>query len=133
LGGYLGDRLGSVTASVIALVAAVPCLLGFFFSPPAIGTGLLLLGSIFLSVQNAPGVVIVQSLLPRNLGMALGLINGVAFGVGSILVTAVGIAVTRFGPETALIDVSVMPLLGAAAYLVVAKRLAPQLRPVAGA
>jgi MFS transporter, FSR family, fosmidomycin resistance protein len=132
LGGYLGDRLGSVTASVVALVAAVPCLLGFFFTPAPVGTGLLLLGSILLAVQNAPGVVIVQSLLPRNLGMALGLINGVAFGAGSVLVTLVGVAVTRFGPETALVDVSVMPLIGAAAYLVVARRLSPgRLRPAA--
>jgi len=76
----------------------------------------------------------VQALLPRNLGMALGLINGVAFGAGSILVTAVGVAVTRFGPETALIDVSVMPLFGAVAYVFVAKRLAPALlRPAASA
>jgi FSR family fosmidomycin resistance protein-like MFS transporter len=125
LGGYLGDRLGSVAASVIALVAAVPCLLGFFYAPAPLALGLLMLGGILLAVQNAPGVVIVQSLLPRNLGMALGLINGVAFGAGSVLVTLVGVAVTRFGPETALIDVSVMPLLGAAAYLVVARRLAP--------
>ena len=133
LGGYLGDRLGSVTASVVALVAAVPCLLGFFFAPPVAGVGLLLLGSVFLAVQNAPGVVIVQALLPRNLGMALGLINGVAFGAGSVLVTVVGVAVTRLGPETALVDVSVMPLLGAVAYLVVARRLSPALlRPVAG-
>jgi FSR family fosmidomycin resistance protein-like MFS transporter len=130
LGGYLGDRLGSVTASVCALVAAVPCLLGFFFAPAVASVPLLLLGSVLLAVQNAPGVVIVQSLLPRNLGMALGLINGVAFGAGSVLVTVVGVAVTRYGPETALIDVSVMPLLGAAAYLVVARRLSPvQLRP----
>jgi FSR family fosmidomycin resistance protein-like MFS transporter len=134
LGGYLGDRLGSLTASVVALVAAVPCLLGFFFAPPEVGIALLLLGSIFLSVQNAPGVVIVQALLPRNLGMALGLINGVAFGAGSVLVTAVGVAVTRLGPQTALVDVSVMPLLGAIAYLVVARRLAPALlRPAVGA
>jgi len=127
LGGYLGDRLGSLTASVVALVAAVPCLLGFFFSPPAAGIALLLLGSVFLSVQNAPGVVIVQALLPRNLGMALGLINGVAFGAGSVLVTIVGVLVTNFGPETALVDVSVMPLAGAAAYLIVGRRLAPAL------
>jgi FSR family fosmidomycin resistance protein-like MFS transporter len=134
LGGYLGDRLGPVTASVVALVAAVPCLLAFFFAPPALGVGMLLLGSVFLSVQNAPGVVIVQSLLPRNLGMALGLINGVAFGAGSVLVTAVGVAVTQAGPEAALIDVSLMPLLGAAGYLIVAKRLAPALlRPAPGA
>jgi FSR family fosmidomycin resistance protein-like MFS transporter len=134
LGGYLGDRLGSVSASVIALVAAVPCLLGFFFTPPPVAIGLLLIGSVLLAVQNAPGVVIVQSLLPRNLGMALGLINGVAFGAGSVLVTLVGVVVTRFGPEAALIDVSVMPLVGAAAYLVVARRLSPAtLRPAAGA
>jgi FSR family fosmidomycin resistance protein-like MFS transporter len=127
LGGYLGDRLGPVTASVIALVGAVPCLLAFFYAPPAFGIVFLMLGGILLAVQNAPGVVIVQSLLPRNLGMALGLINGVAFGAGSVLVTVVGVAVTRYGPETALIDVSVMPLLGAAAYLVVARRLSPAL------
>jgi MFS transporter, FSR family, fosmidomycin resistance protein len=133
LGGYFGDRLGPVTASVVALVAAVPCLLAFFFAPPVLGLPMLLLGSIFLAVQNAPGVVIVQSLLPRNLGMALGLINGVAFGVGSALVAAVGLAVTQYGPEAALIDVSVMPLLGAGAYLLVAKRLAPVLRPATGA
>ena len=131
LGGYLGDRLGSVAASVVALVAAVPCLLAFFFLPPAFGIAFLLLGSVCMAVQNAPGVVIVQALLPRNLGMALGLINGVAFGAGSILVTVVGVAVTRLGPETALIDVSVMPLIGAAAYLIVARRLTPALlRPV---
>lgn len=134
LGGYLADRFGPIAVSVGALVIAVPCLLAYFVAPPGIGTALLLLGSIFLTVQNAPGVVIVQSLLPRSLGMALGLINGVAFGAGSVLVTVVGVAVTRYGPETALIDVSVMPLLAAAAYLVVAKRLTPaQLRPASGA
>jgi FSR family fosmidomycin resistance protein-like MFS transporter len=125
LGGYLGDRLGSVAASVAALLASVPCLIGFFFAPQPFALLLLLLGSVFMAVQNAPGVVIVQSLLPRNLGMALGLINGVAFGVGSVLVTVVGVLVTRSGPQTALFDVSLMPLLGAAAYIVVAKRVTP--------
>ena len=125
LGGYLGDRLGSITASVVALAAAVPCLAGFFFAPQPEALALLLFGSVLLAVQNAPGVVIVQSLLPRNLGMALGLINGVAFGAGSALVTLVGLAVTRYGAQTALLDASLLPLLGAAAYAVVARRLAP--------
>ena len=133
LGGYLADRFGPIAVSVVALVMAVPCLLAFFIAPPALGVGLLLLGSIFLTVQNAPGVVIVQSLLPRSIGMALGLINGVAFGAGSVLVTVVGVVVTQQGPQAALIDVSLMPLFGAAAYVVVAKRLTPaQLRPATG-
>jgi hypothetical protein len=47
-------------------------------------------------------------------------------------VTIAGAFVTRFGPEAALIDVRVMALFGAAAYLAVARRLSPAvLRPAA--
>lgn len=123
LGGYFGDRIGPVAASLAALVLAVPCLLGFFVLPMPLGIPALMLANVLLSVQNAPGVVIVQSLLPKNLGMALGLINGVAFGVGSLLVTAVGVFVARLGPESALWGVSFMPLLAACAFIVIGKRL----------
>lgn len=132
LGGYLGDRLGPVPASVASLVLAVPCLLGFFVAPGPLALGLLMLANLLLAVQNAPGVVIVQSMLPKNLGMALGLINGVAFGAGSLLVTVVGVAVSRVGPGAALEAVSLAPLVAAAAYLVVSRRLEPaMLRPAA--
>jgi FSR family fosmidomycin resistance protein-like MFS transporter len=123
LGGVLGDRIGAVPASVAGLCLAVPALLGFFVLPGAAGIAALLAGSVFLAVQNAPGVVIVQAMLPKRLGTALGLINGVAFGIGSALVTGVGVIVTHLGPQAALIDVSLMPLAGAAAFLLVARRI----------
>jgi FSR family fosmidomycin resistance protein-like MFS transporter len=91
---------------------------GWFF------VALLLSGSILLAVQNAPGVALAQAMLPRNLGMALGLMNGVAFGVGSAAVTAIGFLIEWVGPTAALIDVSVMPLLSAASYILVARRIA---------
>jgi FSR family fosmidomycin resistance protein-like MFS transporter len=125
LGGTLGDRFGPVPASVLALLGAVPALAGFLVAPQPLALGFLLLGGVLLAVQNAPGVVIVQSLLPRNLGMALGLINGVAFGAGSALVTVVGVLVTRFGAPNALLGASLMPVLAAVAYLIVARRLSP--------
>jgi hypothetical protein len=56
--------------------------------------------------------------------MALGLINGVAYGAGSALVTGVGVYVTHAGPQTALLAVSCVPVLSAAAYLMVGKRVA---------
>jgi FSR family fosmidomycin resistance protein-like MFS transporter len=122
LGGYLGDKIGSIAISILSLALAVPALIAFFYTPLPYAIAFLLLGNVLLTVQNAPAVVIVQSMLPKNLGMALGLINGVAFGAGSALVACVGVAVTQWGPQTALMQVAVMPLLAAAALTVVSRR-----------
>jgi FSR family fosmidomycin resistance protein-like MFS transporter len=124
LGGYLGDRVGPISASATSMVLAVPCLLGFFFLPPAAAIPSLMLANVLLSVQNAPGVVIVQSMLPKNLGMALGLINGVAFGAGSLLVTVVGIFVAHAGVEPTLRAVCFVPLVAAATFIFIGRRLA---------
>ncbi len=122
-GGSLSDRFGAVRVSVAALVGAVPFLFGFFVVPGATGVPLLLVASVLLAVQNAPGVAIVQAMLPRNLGMALGLMNGVAFGFGSGLVALLGIVVAGAGAAVALEAVSGMPLLAALSYAAVAPRL----------
>jgi hypothetical protein len=55
--------------------------------------------------------------------MALGLMNGVAFGAGSALVTAVGFGVARIGAANALLDVSALTLLCAATYWLAGRRL----------
>lgn len=123
LGGYFGDRLGSVVASVLALILAVPCFVGFFFAPLPWAIGLLLLGNALMTMQNSPGVVLVQTMLPKNLGMALGLVNGFSFGVGSMLVTGAGFVVTYYGPGTALLFASVAPLVAASAYIAISRRL----------
>jgi FSR family fosmidomycin resistance protein-like MFS transporter len=123
-GGALADRFGLVSVSVASLVIAVPFLALSLMQSGWLAVALLLCGSIMLSVQNAPGVAMVQAMLPRNLGMALGLMNGVAFGIGSAAVACVGILVTHYGPTSALLAVSAVPLLSAVAYIVVARRLA---------
>jgi FSR family fosmidomycin resistance protein-like MFS transporter len=126
-GGYLSDRYGPVRISIGALCGAVPFLFGFFAIPGPLGILSLLIASVLLAVQNAPGVSIVQAMLPRNLGMALGLMNGVAFGAGSAAVAGIGIVVAQLGAATALESVSVMPLVAALAYVLVGNRL-PSLR-----
>ncbi len=122
-GGWLADRFGAILTSVAALCGAVPFLLAFFFWHGMIAIALLLIAGVLLAVQNAPSVAIVQHMLPRNLGMALGLMNGVAFGIGSALVTVVGAMVASWGPQAALQGVSFLPLLCAGSYLVVGRRL----------
>jgi FSR family fosmidomycin resistance protein-like MFS transporter len=123
-GGALADRFGPVTVSVVSLCAAAPFLALSLTQSGWLSVGLLLAGSILLSVQNAPGVALAQAMLPRNLGMALGLMNGVAFGVGSAAVTGIGFLIARVGPTAALLDVSAIPLLSAVSYIVVARRIA---------
>jgi MFS transporter, FSR family, fosmidomycin resistance protein len=125
-GGALSDRFGAVTVSVLSLCAAVPFLALSLTQSGWISVGLLLCGSVLLAVQNAPGVALAQAMLPRNLGMALGLMNGVAFGIGSAAVTAVGFLLARVGPTAALLDVSAIPLLSAIAYVFVARRSAEE-------
>ncbi len=74
-------------------------------------------------MQNAPGVSMVQAMLPRNLGMALGLMNGVSFGAGSALVAGIGLAVATFGAAASLEGASVAPLVAALSYLIVRDRV----------
>lgn len=123
-GGTLGDRFGPVSVSVVSLCAAVPALALALTQSGAVAVTFLLAGSVLLAVQNAPGVAMVQAMLPRNLGMAMGLLNGVAFGIGSAAVAGIGVMVARYGADAALLHVSAVPLASAAAYLVVARRLA---------
>ncbi|MDQ6823402.1 MAG: MFS transporter [Candidatus Eremiobacteraeota bacterium] len=122
-GGYLGDRFGALTIAVASLLASVPLLFGFFVFQSWLGIACMLLANVMLNVQSAPSVVIVQRMLPRNLGMALGLMNGVAFGIGSALVAAVGFVVARSGASSALLQVSALPAACAIAYWMVGRRM----------
>jgi MFS transporter, FSR family, fosmidomycin resistance protein len=125
-GGATADRFGNARVSIVGLVASVPPLLLALVGHGPLAIAALLLGSALLAVQNAPGVALVQSLLPRNLGAALGLINGVAFGIGSVGVALVGVLVTRGGAALALAVVACVPLLAALAYVAVDRRARAQ-------
>jgi FSR family fosmidomycin resistance protein-like MFS transporter len=118
-GGALADRFGAMFVSIATLVVAVPFLLGFFVVGGAGGLLSLLAGSLLLYANSGPGVALVQAMLPSNLGMALGLINGVAFGIGSALVTGIGAIVARYGPVSALTLVSLVPLVSALSFGIV--------------
>jgi FSR family fosmidomycin resistance protein-like MFS transporter len=132
-GGTLADRFGPALVSIASLCAAAPLLALSLTQGGWISVAALLGGSVLLAVQNAPGVALAQAMLPRNLGMALGLMNGVAFGIGSAAVTGVGFVVERAGPTAALLDVSAVPLLAAVAYLFVARRIGARTRAAAAA
>jgi FSR family fosmidomycin resistance protein-like MFS transporter len=122
LGGYLGDRFGIFAIAIASLAASAPVLTAFFALHGVAAIAMLLVANVLLNIQSAPSIAIVQRMLPRNLGMALGLMNGVAFGIGSAMVTAVGVLVARAGAQQALFDVAFLPLGCALVYGLVALR-----------
>jgi FSR family fosmidomycin resistance protein-like MFS transporter len=60
-------------------------------------------------------VVLAQAYLPRNAGMASGLIVGFASGTGALAVTLLGFLADSYGVTVALWISALMPLAGFAA------------------
>jgi len=111
--GPLADRWGTRPFMTWVFVAATP--LGVLFlltsgGPFAI-VALGLFGAALVSTFTV-SVVLAQSYLPRNPGMASGLIVGFAIGAGGLGVTLLGWVADHWGLPTVLWICALMPLLG---------------------
>ncbi|HEX7534773.1 MAG TPA: MFS transporter [Syntrophales bacterium] len=70
-----------------------------------------LLGMTLISTFSVT-VVMAQQLLPKNLGVASGLMVGFAIGAGGICVTLLGVIADHFGVPVALKSIMLLPLVG---------------------
>ncbi len=110
--GPIADRVGVRRYVVSVFLLATPIAVAFFFvqGPLAFvvlgGLGFVLVSTFTVSV------VLGQAYLPRNPGMASGLIVGFAIGAGGLGVTMLGWVADRYGLMTALWISAVMPLVG---------------------
>jgi FSR family fosmidomycin resistance protein-like MFS transporter len=79
----------------------------------------ILLGALGLVLVSTftTAVVLGQAYMPRNLGMASGLIVGFAIGAGGVGATALGWIADRWGLSSALWISALMPILGCAVSL----------------
>jgi MFS transporter, FSR family, fosmidomycin resistance protein len=73
--------------------------------------GVTLFGAVLISTFSVT-VVMGQNLLPRNLGVASGLIVGFAIGAGGIGVTLLGVVADHFGVPFAFKCIGILPLAG---------------------
>ncbi|MBI4247305.1 MAG: MFS transporter, partial [Candidatus Rokubacteria bacterium] len=113
IAGPLGDRFGPLRYMRWALVGAAP--LGVLFLLTSGGwlgfVTLALFGGVLVS-SFTMSVVLGQSYLPRNAGMASGLVVGFAIGTGGVGVTVLGWAADHYGLLMVLWISAVLPLLG---------------------
>lgn len=112
LGGILADRIGRKKMMLISILGAAPFALvlphlPLFWVYPAIAVmGLILLSGFSVSVVYA------QELLPGKVGMASGLITGLAFGMGALGSVVLGNMADAQGMENVMLLVSFLPLIG---------------------
>ncbi len=111
--GPIADRVGIRRYVVSVFLLATPVAVSFFFVTSVLGLYVVLavLGFVMVSTFTV-SVVLGQAYLPRNPGMASGLIVGFAIGAGGIGVTVLGWLADHFGLLTALWVSALMPTIG---------------------
>lgn len=117
IAGPISDRVGHRRYIVGVFFLAAPLAVAFLLAS-GVWTFVFLtaLGFVLVSTFTV-SVVLGQAYMPRNLGMASGLIVGFAIGAGGLGATALGWVADRWGLSSALWISALMPILGCAVSL----------------
>lgn len=111
-GAPLADRWGHklyLTLSMFLTTLVLPLI--FIIEGNMLFIILGLLGMICISTFTVT-VVMAQQLLPKNLGIASGLMVGFAIGAGGICVTLLGVVADQYGVPYALKSITILPFIG---------------------
>ena len=117
IAGPISDRSGHRRYMVSVFFLAAPLAVAFLLVS-GVWTFVFLaaLGLVLVSTFTV-SVVLGQAYMPRNLGMASGLIVGFAIGAGGVGATALGWVADHWGLSSALWISALMPILGCAVSL----------------
>jgi len=102
IGGHLSDRFGRWPVTIWSLWLGFLAMLGFLAARSVLSIALLLLGGALLSASNPVIVAHAQELLPQRASTASAVVMGVAWGVGGLLISPVGVLADAWGIEQAL-------------------------------
>jgi len=110
VGAPIADRWGHKKFISLAMILVFPLLLLFYNTrSPMVFLILGFTGLILISTFSVT-VVMAQTLLPKHLGMASGLMVGFAIGTGGIGVTLLGMVADTWGVPMALKTIIALPL-----------------------
>jgi FSR family fosmidomycin resistance protein-like MFS transporter len=110
--GPLADRVGPRPFMRWVFLAAIPFGLLFLTTSGVVAFVVLGLYGAVLTSSFSVSIVLGQAYLPRNAGMASGLIVGFAIGAGGLGVAGLGSVADRWGLPAALTISALMPLAG---------------------
>jgi FSR family fosmidomycin resistance protein-like MFS transporter len=117
LGGILADRFGRKNMMLFSIAGAAPFAILLPHLPLAwVYPASFVLGFILQSGFSV-SVVYAQELMPGKVGMASGLITGLAFGLGALGAVVLGNAADAFGLANVMLYTSFLPLIGLLSFL----------------
>jgi MFS transporter, FSR family, fosmidomycin resistance protein len=117
-GGPIADRWGPRPYLVASFLLSIPLIALFLWRPGGwIAMAALAAAGFVLVSSFSVTVALGQAYLPRRLGMAAGLIVGLAIGTGGLGVTLLGWIADHWGLYAALHVVAVLPVAGLAIAL----------------
>jgi MFS transporter, FSR family, fosmidomycin resistance protein len=118
MGGNISDRIGRKEFMILGLVASVPTFYLFFVSSGVIAILALVLFGFALWSTFAVAVAMSHELMPGNIGLASGLMLGLAIGVGGLGVAVNGMIADHYSLAAALGTIPIPLILAAVLMLV---------------
>jgi FSR family fosmidomycin resistance protein-like MFS transporter len=113
VGGPIADRWGSRRYVTVSMLLSTPFLVGFLWDRGGwLSTACLAAAGFALVSSFSVTVALGQAYLPRRLGMAAGLIVGLAIGTGGLGVALFGWVADHWGLWTTLRLIAALPVVG---------------------
>jgi MFS transporter, FSR family, fosmidomycin resistance protein len=112
-GGIIADAYGKKEFTIASLLCSVPFLLIFLGSTGIVSYLALIMFGFFLWSSFAVSVAMSHEIMPSRVGMASGLMLGVAIGAGGIGVAINGMIADTYSLATALYTIPIL-IVGAA-------------------
>ncbi len=113
IGGVLSDFVGRKKVTFISLVLLSPVVYTFLQTVPPLSFLVAFPTGILFGATYSITLIMVQELMPKNVGMASGLVLGLAFVTSGIGVSITGYMADNYGLLSALSFLSIMPFIGA--------------------
>ena len=112
MGGWLSDKYGRKTIIVWSMLICAPLLYMALSTQGYIAWALTAVAGMAMLASFSPAILIAQDLIPKNQGMASGIILGLAMGIGGLGIALTGAIADSAGITTGTFSLVLLPFLG---------------------